>query len=203
MTEISSFDKRMRWALAAGLAAGGIALADRLFSIGLSDTLSGFLTGLAVGALTCWAVFKVLPRWWKEALCAERESKAGRQYMRRMWPAMAAYVVLLPVSMVAIKHGIPFVPLRAGVALLPVVPIALVLFAFIDYVRKADEFQRKVELESVGVAAFVVSIGYMSAGFLQLAHVIQLDAGAAMIWVFPVLSLGYAIGKFMALRRFQ
>lgn len=199
----SSFDKRLYWALALGVASGAAALAGRVWPGLMSETTHGFVSGLAVGLLLCWALFLLLPRWWKEAMCAQRESKAGRQYMRRMWPAMGFYMVLLPLSIFAIRRGIPNPGVRALVALMPVVPIALVLIAFMDYVRKVDEFQRKVELESVGVAAFVVSIGYMSVGFLQLAKVVDLDAGAAMIWVFPVLSIGYGLGKFMALRRYQ
>ncbi len=197
------YEKRMHIALALGLVCGGVSLAAHLRPGLMDDELAGFLAGLSGGMIVCWVCFMLLPRWWRDAIAVQHETKAGRQYMRRMVPSMFAYVIFLPASMLLIRRGIDTVWLRALVALLPVLPIASVLIAFIGYIRNADEFQRKVELESIGVAALLVSLGYMSAGFLQLAHVIHFDAGAAMIWVFPVLCMGYGLGKLLAMRRYQ
>ena len=35
------------------------------------------------------------------------------------------------------------------------------------------------------------------------ARVVAVDAGAAMLWVFPLLMAGYAIAKFFAVRRYR
>lgn len=163
----------------------------------------GFLAGVAAGVLVGLSLYYMLPRWWRAASCAERESKAGRQYLREMIPAMAVYAVLTIASALFIKNGIASISLRAVVALLPVLPIILFLRAFIRYLRNADEFHRMVEMEATGVAALIVAVLYMSGGFLQLAKVIHLDAGQAMIWVFPIMCFGYGIGKFLAMRRYQ
>lgn len=203
MFSLPSFEIRMRFALGLALVFAGVALAGVMWPGLMPETAHGFFTGVSVGLLLCWVCFMLLPRWCKDAMDIQRQTKAGRQYLRRMMPAMFAYVILLPISMFLIRRGIDQVFVRALVALLPVLPIALILFAFIEYVRNVDEFQRKVELESIGIAALVVSLGYMSAGFLQLAKVIHFDAGAAMIWVFPVLSISYGFGKLLALRRYQ
>lgn len=202
MFSLPSFEVRMRFALGIGLVFAGVALAGLIWPGMMPETLHGFFTGVSFGLLVCWACFTLLPRWCKDAMDIQHQTKAGRQYLRRMMPAMFAYVILLPVSMFLIRRGIDQVFVRALVALMPVLPIALILFAFFEYVRNVDEFQRKIELESIGIAAMVVSLGYMSAGFLQLAKVIHFDAGAAMIWVFPILSISYGLGKFVALRRY-
>ena len=95
------------------------------------------------------------------------------------------------------------VPLRALVALLPVPPIALVMHAFLRYLRQVDEFQRRIELEAIGVGALVVSMLYVVAAFLQIGKVIDVPASAAMIWVFPSMCIGYGLGKFLAHRRYR
>jgi hypothetical protein len=55
----------------------------------------------------------------------------------------------------------------------------------------------------VGIAAGLVSMGYMSAGFLQSAKLIAIDATAAMLWVFPLLCLSYGVAKVVVGRRYQ
>src|SRR3546814_8882733 len=97
---------------------------------------------------------------------------------------MIAYVVLLSISLVLLKQ-VEGQALRAVIALLPVVPIALALRAIIRYVRDADELQRRIELEAVSIATALVSLLYMAGGFLQLAKVVDVPSGVAMIWVFP------------------
>ena len=48
-----------------------------------------------------------------------------------------------------------------------------------------------------------MSLLYLAGGLLQQAKVISLDAGAVMIWVFPLLMLFYGIAKFLAVRRYR
>ena len=43
---------------------------------------------------------------------------------------------------------------------------------------------------------------YFAGGLLQKARVIDLDAAAAMIWVFPLLALFYGIAKMILTRRY-
>src|SRR3546814_13085092 len=84
-----------------------------------------------------------------------------------------------------------------------VVPIALALRAIIRYVRDADELQRRIELEAVSIATALVSLLYMAGGFLQLAKVVDVPSGVAMIWVFPLVCLLYGLVKIVVARRFQ
>ena len=125
-----------------------------------------------------------------------------RRYLREFIPAMAGYVVLLVVSILLLKR-VDDQALRAVIALLPVLPIALSLRAIIRFVRDADELQRQIELEAVSIATALVSQLYMAGGFLQLAKVIDIPSGVAMIWVFPLLCVAYGLIKAVVARRFR
>ena len=48
--------------------------------------------------------------------------------------------------------------------------------AIVRYIRDADELQRRIELEAVSIATALVSLGYLAAGFLQSAKVIDIPA---------------------------
>ncbi|MDQ2701685.1 MAG: hypothetical protein M3Y70_02490 [Pseudomonadota bacterium] len=125
-----------------------------------------------------------------------------RRYLREFVPAMLGYLVLLVISLLLLKR-VEEPALRALVALLPVAPIAMVLRAIIRFVRDADELQRQIELEAVSIATALVSLLYMAGGFLQLAGVVEVPSGVAMIWVFPLLCLSYGLVKILVARRFQ
>ena len=46
-------------------------------------------------------------------------------------------------------------------------------------------------------------MAYVAGGFLQIGKVIDVPASAAMVWVFPLICLGYGLGKFLAHRRYR
>ena len=134
--------------------------------------------------------------------CDSSTRALRRRYLREFVPAMIGYLVLLVVSLLLLKR-LEDEALRAIAALLPVVPIALVLRAIIRFIRDADELQRQIELEAVSIATALVSLVYMAGGFLQLARVIDIPSGAAMIWVFPLQCATYGLVKAIVARRFR
>ena len=93
-------------------------------------------------------------------------------------------------------------PLRALVAVLPVLPIALMMGAGLRYLREIDELQRRIETEAIGIASLLVALLYFAGGLLQKAKVVDLDAAMAMIWVFPLLCAAYGIAKMVLARRY-
>ncbi|CAN5653446.1 hypothetical protein BH23PSE2_BH23PSE2_05890 [soil metagenome] len=125
-----------------------------------------------------------------------------RRYTRELALGMGVYVLMVFVSVWLLKQ-VDDALLRAVIALLPVPPVALVVRAMIRYVRDADEMQRRIELEAVSIATAFVSLLYMSGGFLQAARVIDLPASAAMIWLLPLVCLGYGVAKALVMRRYQ
>ncbi len=187
--------------LAAGVAFGLIAwLGGRWLSDANRGALAGFATALLIG----WGVFKLMPRWWSEHVADEYESAASTAYRRRVIPAMFCYAVLLFVALPLLRNGtITALPLRALVAVVPVVPLFFVFHAFLRYVRSVDELKRRIELESVGIGAMIVCLVYLPLSFLQLAKVIDIPSSVAMLYVFPLMCLGYGIGKFISMRHYR
>ena len=163
----------------------------------LSDMVQGLLYGVAIGCLALGFLQAKLPD-----ACDSAQPALRRRYLREFVPAMTAYVVLLFLSLTLLKR-VEEPALRAMVALLPVAPIALVIRAIMRFIRDADELQRQIELEAVSMATALVSLLYMAGGFLQLAKVIDVPAGAAMIWVFPLVTLVYGLAKIAIMRRFR
>ena len=162
-----------------------------------SDTASGILYGIAGGCL-----FGALLRWRMPEPCDVGTPALRSRYMREFVPAMAGYVVTVFLSVWLLKRGIDQPVLRALVALLPVPAIGLALRAIIRYIRDVDELQQRIELEAVSFAAAFVSMVYVTAGFLQVAKVIDIPSGVAMIWVFPLICLSYGLAKMVVARRY-
>ena len=139
----------MRFLVAAAICAGAAFATPRLWPV--SETVSGFLYGIAVGCL-----FAALLRWRLPAPCDTGTPALRSRYLREFMPAMAGYVVTLFASVWLLRH-VDEPGLRALVALLPVPAIAMAMRAIVRYIRDADELQRRIELEAVSIATAFVS----------------------------------------------
>jgi hypothetical protein len=115
---------------------------------------------------------------------------------------MVGYVAAVFLSVWLLKR-VDAPALRALIALLPVPAIALAMRAIVRRIRDADELQRRIEVEAVSIAAAFVSLGYLAAGFLQRAKVIDVPSSAAMIWVFPLVCLSFGVAKLVLGRRYR
>lgn len=194
--------RRFMWIFATiSLGALALAAAGR-WLLHWPEGVVGTWAGIAAGYLLGAVLLLLLPRWWRR-LCDEMYAEpASRRYQRAMWPIMGGYAITLFASVWLIKRGIESVPLRAAVALLPVVAIALFMRAALRYLREIDELQRRIETEAIGIASLLVSLVYFGGGLLEKAKVVEVDAGAAMIWVFPLLCLVYGFAKMSLTRRY-
>ncbi|WP_449652916.1 hypothetical protein [Thermomonas sp.] len=163
----------------------------------VTDTASGFLYGIAAGCF-----FGGLLRWRMPEPCDTGTPALRSRYLREFLPAMAAYVLTLFLSIWLLKR-VEEPGLRALLALLPVPAIGMALRAIIRYIRDVDELQQRIELEAVSFAAAFVSMSYIAGGFLQLAKVIDIPSGVAMIWVFPMICASYGLAKIVVARRYQ
>ena len=184
-----------------GLAALALAAAGRWLLRWPDDTV-GMWTGIGAGYLLGAALFLLLPRWWRQHCDEMYAQPAGRRYLRALWPIMAGYSLTLFLSIWLVKRGIDSVPLRAVVAVLPALAIALLMRAALRYLREIDELQRRLETEAIGNASLLLSLLYFAGGLLQKAKVIDVDPAAAMIWVFPLLCLIYGVAKMVLTRRY-
>lgn len=126
-----------------------------------------------------------------------------RRYLRWLLVSMSMYASLLVTSLFALR-AIPAeaLALRAGVGLLPVLPLLLLVWAFARYIREADEMQRQIELQSVALAAMVTGLGFMVAGFLASAGVFELKGDLVAILVLPTLFGSYGLAKAVVARSY-
>jgi hypothetical protein len=183
------------------LGAFALALLGR-YALAWPDGVVGMWVGIGAGYLLGALLFLLTPRWWRQHCDDMYAQPAGRRYLRALWPALIGYSLTLFLSIWLIKQGIASMPLRAVVAVLPVLPIALMMGAALRYLREIDELQRRIETEAIGIASLLVSLLYFAGGLLQKAKVIDLDAAMAMIWVFPLLCAVYGIAKMILTRRY-
>lgn len=172
--------------LAAGLACIAIGyLAD------IHDLVSIGLMAAAVGA-----VWLVCARF----TCDEPLRPEGKRYLREFFPAVLAYVVILFVVWPMEQHAHD-TAVRVAIALLPVVPVAFLVRAMVRLVLASDELERRIQLEAISIASLTVGLLAFSAGFLQAAGLLHLEAG--LMLVLPALFGVYGLASWWARRRYR
>jgi hypothetical protein len=126
-------------------------------------------------------------------------NSAAQTYLREFLLAMAGYVVVLPVSILAIQAGPEGAWWRVPVALAPVVPAAFVLVAFLRFFRRMDELQRRIQFEGLALAFGATSLLTFSYGFLENVGFPQVS------WVFiaPLMIALWGLGCAWAGRSYR
>ena len=179
-----------------GLALMALAWVAHVSAWPIGDRMLGILAGFGVGA-----VFSSVLLWFMPDSGGMPKALMHRYY-RDVIPAMSAYIAVMLVWK-KLLNWVDSPILRVLVALLPALLIIWIMRAFVRYVGDADELQRRIELESGAVAGLVISAGYMAAGFLQTADLINVPSKVAMLWVFPLLCFAYGIAKVFIARRYS
>lgn len=200
MSPAEPFPTCRRKALLSGT--GGLVLvllswAASQLGLPIHATLRGLMAGVGVGFLFAAVLF-----WFSPDTSDAVPKRLMARYHREMWPAMAAYVMVMLVWK-RLLGMVDATAAKVAVALLPALLVLWVMRAFVRYVRDSDEMQRRIELESGSVAGLLVSAVYLAAGFLQTADLIDIPSKVAMIWVFPLLCITYGVAKVVIARRYQ
>ena len=169
----------------------GIILLGLAAWLGYRGMLWGGASALATGAL--WLVCARFTR-------EEPMRAAQRRYVREFLPAMAAYMLLLFVSIALLKH-VDAVPLRVVIVLLPVLPIVFVVRAMVRLVLASDELERRLQLEAISIASLSVGLLSFAAAFLHGAGLLPIDNG--LMWVLPALFATYGMANWWVRRRFH
>lgn len=124
-----------------------------------------------------------------------------KRYLRELMTAMATYVLLVFFAKWALHH-VESLPLRALVAVSPMLPIALTLRAMFRVILGQDELERRIDLESIALAAAATAAGFLGYGLLMNADVVpHADGDAVALWVFPALMGGFGLGKCLVVAR--
>ena len=121
-----------------------------------------------------------------------------KRFLRIFLPAMALFLLLAAASEWLIQLT-PAGPGRWLVALLPGLPLLAALAAFLRFLNELDELQRLIQLQAIGFAAGATAVVSLMVGFLE-------DAGASRpswSWVTPLMILFWAVGLWIAHRRYR
>ena len=122
---------------------------------------------------------------------------AARAYTRELGLAMAAYVIVVLVS-IRLVGGLDQ-PIKTLVALAPLIPATLALFAYLRFLGRMDELGRRIQLEAL-------AFGFGAAGMLTFAYGFLENAGfpqLSYIWVFPTMIALWGFGGAIASYRYR
>lgn len=124
----------------------------------------------------------------------------AKRYLKEFGGSMAAYAVMVPVSMWRLR-GYEHTLLGYGIAFLPIIPsvLALALWAFMRMFRGLDELQRRIQLEAVAFSFLATCLITLTWAFQQNAGLPRFDVN----WVAPLLILPWGLGLGIAERRYQ
>jgi len=114
----------------------------------------------------------------------------AKAYFREFVPGMVGYVVVLVVVLIfGDLDGTS--PWRFVWAILPVLPLLLVLRAVSRHLRRIDEFQQHQLLQGLGIGFAVAMIAAVTVGFLGIAG---LDMRLAGWIIFAAGMVGWVVG---------
>ena len=123
---------------------------------------------------------------------------AEKQYRREFFSAMAAYVVVVIVSITLINISPSTAWWRAPLALAPVIPAIFGIIAYMRFVGRMDELQRRIQFEGIAFGFGVTGILTFSYGFLENVGFPHFN----LLWVFPLMIALWGIGLGVAARRY-
>ncbi|GHO59767.1 hypothetical protein [Ktedonobacter robiniae] len=124
---------------------------------------------------------------------------ARNTYLKILWLPLAVYIIVLIISAVLINISPTSAWWRIPLALIPVVPAAFAMFAYMRFIRRMDELQRHIQLEGLAFGFASVGLLTFSYGFLEnigFPHV-------SWIYIFPLMLVLWCIGSALAARRYR
>jgi hypothetical protein len=122
----------------------------------------------------------------------------AKRYGSEFGSSMAAYVVMVPVSIWLLKSH-THSPLRYIYAVLPVIPAAFAMWAAIRFFRHLDELQRRIQFEGIAFSFLATCLIALTWGFLQNAGLPHAD----VIWIAPLAVFLWGVGRCIAARSYR
>ena len=138
--------------------------------------------------------------WWEAALMLRGQTEADHRNIKVMslWCfAWAAAFLLVAYLVKNFQEGLG--PIAWALALVPIVLGIASIRAFLRYLREADEFTRKVQLEGIAIGfgtGFLFGMGY---------HTLELFGAPPlpMITSIAPMALGWALGSLFVASRYR
>lgn len=124
---------------------------------------------------------------------------AGLRYLRTLLLAMGGYFAALCV--VSLSRGLAMPTWAMGLlAMLPVLPMAWVMFAMWRVTRDSDELERRIVLEAAFITGGVVGLLTFAVGMLQIVDV--LHAGKWLFLILPLMFLVFGVTTWWVRRKY-
>lgn len=124
---------------------------------------------------------------------------ASRLYMKEFGTAMAAYVIVLIVSITLINMSPNSAWWRIPLALAPIIPAIFAMIAYMRFMGRIDELQRRIQFEAL-------AFGFGSAGILTFSYGFLENVGfprISWLFVFPLMIALWGIGGALASWRYR
>lgn len=113
------------------------------------------------------------------------------QFQLRFSVLLAVFASLL-VFVLPLAAGSKDAAVKAALALLPAVPVAVAIVLWARQVLHLDELEQRIHVRALSVAAGVVSMASIVAGLLLVAFGAHVNGGV-LFWVFGALGVVYGI----------
>jgi hypothetical protein len=126
---------------------------------------------------------------------------SSRRYLREFVPAMAGYVLSVPISITLLLRVELSPAVKVLVALLPVLPMLLVVWAILRNLQRLDELQQRIQTQAICVASTLVAMLTFALGFLQNAGLLP-SPPWVMLWVLPVMIWVWGVATAVISRRY-
>jgi hypothetical protein len=123
-----------------------------------------------------------------------------RRYQSRVALAMVLYVLVLLLAWPLVRSTVSQ-PLRIVLALLPTLPVLYVIWQMARRVWHGDELEQRMHLIALGASTAITGVASLVGGFLAAAGVVPLD-GSILIWVFPLMLIGYHVARWWVVRHY-
>jgi hypothetical protein len=122
-----------------------------------------------------------------------------RQALIQFVGGLAAYMIVLFLSIGAFQRGLVPAALRVPIALLPMLPLVAVALGIMTAIRASDEMQARIQFEALAFSFAFTAFTTFSYGFLEVyAGFPHLN----MFTVWPVMGGFWMIGRLVAQRRY-
>ncbi len=123
---------------------------------------------------------------------------ANRKYVLEIVICMVVYMAVLIPAIWLLNRGLEG-PLKFVVAIAPAVPVFFVFVAVLKYFGRTDEFERRVLLESLGIAGVITALLAATYGFLENAGLPHLSAW----WTWATFMGAWLIGRLIVSRYYN
>jgi hypothetical protein len=124
--------------------------------------------------------------------------KASRAYIIEFGIAMLAYVFVLLCSVWLLNQNLPS-PWRLAIALAPVIPAIFALVAFVRFLGRMDELQRRIQFDAIALSFGATAILTFAYGFLEGVGFPRLS----WIWILPLMVMLWGLGAAIASMRYR